>query len=434
MVSTFSNGARAATMTEPMDAARFDALLERLAGFSAPGAGVTRLPYDEAWCAAHRWLAGEARARGLAATADAAGNLFLHDPGLGAGDLSRPVLLVGSHLDSVRDGGRYDGAYGVIAGLVLATEHRGRPGVPVVGYVTAEEEQSRFDSQMMGARALLGLVHAAELEKTRDPDGVTWRAARDGAERAGCAAPVSTGDAPIRPVFRPALTLEPHIEQGPVLERERVALGLATAIAGFRRLRVRLNGASRHAGTTPLEMRRDTLTGAAEMVLAAETLARESGEPARVTAGRLVAEPGLFNVSPGAAELWLETRHSDEEALTRLTRTLRERCETIATRRGLTMSTEVVTSQAPTALSARWVDTAETLARERGVSARRIVSGAGHDTMEFARAGLDTILLFVPSRDGISHSPDEYTSPEALWTGVRFASALLERAATEVRS
>jgi allantoate deiminase len=420
-------------MTRAMDASGFDALLAELARFSAPGAGVTRLPYDDAWCAAHRWLAGEARAWGLAATADAAGNLFFHDPALVPGDLARPVLLVGSHLDSVRDGGRYDGAYGAIAGLVLAAEHRGRPGVPVVGHVTAEEEQSRFDSQMMGARALLGTIHATELDAVRDRDGVTWRVARASAERAGCAAPLLDGDAPIRPLFRPALTLEPHIEQGPVLERAATPLGLVTAIAGFRRLRLRVNGTPRHAGTTPLEMRRDALAGAAEMVLAAETLARESGDPARVTAGRLTAEPGLFNVSPGSAELWLETRHSDETALERLTRTLGERCEAIATRRGLTMSTEWVTSQAPTPLSARWVDHAETLARRQGIGARRMVSGAGHDSMEFARAGVEAILLFVPSRDGISHSPDEFTSAEALWTGVRFASALLDEAATEIR-
>jgi allantoate deiminase len=417
-----------------MDAARFDALLRQLARFSAPGAGVTRLAYDEAWCAAHRWLAGEARARGLAASADAAGNLYFHDPGLAPGDLKRPVLLVGSHLDSVRDGGRYDGAFGVVAGLVLAAEHRGRPGPPVVGHVTAEEEQSRFDSQMMGARALLGLVHAGELDTACDRDGVTWRAALAIAERAGCAAPLAAGDAPIRPLFRPALTLEPHIEQGPVLEQTGAALGLATAIAGFRRLRIGVTGTARHAGTTPLEMRRDALAGAAEMVLSAETLARASGDPARVTAGRLTAEPGLFNVSPGSAELWLETRHSDEGALQRLTHTLGERCEAIARRRGLALTTELVTSQAPTPLSERWVDTAATLAETQGLSARRMVSGAGHDTMEFARAGVETILLFVPSRDGISHSPDEYTSPAALWTGVRFASALLDRAAAEIRT
>ncbi|MFI5371576.1 MAG: Zn-dependent hydrolase [Candidatus Eisenbacteria bacterium] len=416
-------------MPDPMDATRFDALLQRLAGFTASGAGVTRLAYDGAWCAAHRWLADQARERGLAATTDAAGNLLFHDPALHPGDLGEPVTLVGSHLDSVRDGGRYDGAYGVLAGLVLAAEHRGRPGPQVVGFVTAEEEQSRFDSQMMGARALLGLVRDAELDEVRDRDGVTWRVARDAAERAGCASPLVGGETPMRPRFRATVTIEPHIEQGPVLEADGIPIGLVTAIAGFRRLRMSVIGEPRHAGTTPIEMRRDALAGAAEMVLVAETLARESGGPARITAGNLTASPGLFNVSPGAAELWLEVRHSDGATLARLATELGGRCGVIATRRGLTLRTELVTSQDPTPLSAALVEAGEITGRERGIATRHMVSGAGHDSMEFARAGLESTMVFVPSRGGISHAPDEYTGPEALWTGVCFTSALLERIA-----
>jgi allantoate deiminase len=341
------------------------------------------------------------------------------------------MILVGSHLDSVRDGGRYDGAYGVLAGMVLAAGHRRRPGPGVVGFVTAEEEQSRFDSQMMGARALLGLVRSAELDEVRDRDGVTWRAARDAAERAGCAAPLAAGEAPIRPLFRAAATVEPHIEQGPLLEAGGIPIGLVTAIAGFRRVRMVVTGEPRHAGTTPMELRRDALAGAAEMVLAAETLARESGGPARITAGNLTASPGLFNVSPGAAELWLEVRHAETGALTRLAAELGERCGAIAARRGLTLRTERVTSQDAMPLSAALADAGEAVAGELGIAARRMVSGAGHDSMEFARAGLESTMVFVPSRGGISHSPDEYTGPEAMWTGVRFTAALLERIAVE---
>jgi allantoate deiminase len=418
-------------MPEPMDALGFDDLLQRLAGFTAPGGGVTRFVYDAAWCSAHRWLREEALARGLVATVDAAGNLFFHDASVAPGDLSRPVLLVGSHLDSVRGGGRYDGAYGALAGLALAAEHRGRGGLTVVGFVTGEEEQSRFDSPMMGARTLLGLSRAGELDRVRDGEGVTWRAARDAAERAGCAAPIAPGDAPFRPCFRAAMMLEPHIEQGPVLEAGGLALGIVTHVAGYRRLRYTVTGAPRHAGTTPMDMRRDALAGAAEMVLAAETLALAAGDPARATAGDLRVSPGMTNVSPGGAEIGFEVRHAEPDRLSWLADTLAERCRAIAIRRGLALAIELVTTQPPTSLSERLAALADSLARELGLSARRMVSGAGHDTMEFARAGAESLLIFVPSRGGVSHAADEYTSPEALWAGVRFTSALIERIAPE---
>ncbi len=423
------SGVASRPMSDPMEPRAFERLLERLATFSAPGEGVTRFAYDAAWRDAHRWLADEARARGLTATPDAAGNLFLHDPAVRPDDPARPVLLVGSHLDTVRGGGRYDGAYGALAGLVLAAEHRGRAGMPVVGFITAEEEQSRFDYPLLGACALLGSPRAADLDRVRDRDGVTWRAARDEAERAGCAAPLAPGDAPFRPPFHAAITIEPHIEQGPVLEAERLALGIVTAVAGYRRIRGIVTGTPRHAGTTPMELRHDALTGAAEMALAAETLARTRGGSARVTTGELRVSPGQFNVSPGRAELWFDVRDAEAGALESLAAELLERCGAIAARRGLGFAAETVTSQPPTPLSARLVEAAVRLAREQGLAHRTMPSGAGHDSMEFARAGIESLMVFVPSRGGVSHSHEESTDAGSLWLGVRFTSALIERLA-----
>ena len=418
-------------MRDDLDAGTLDHLLSELARFTAPGAGVTRLAYDFHWLEAHRWLRAEAAARGLAATADAAGNLLFHDPSWAPGERSRPVLAVGSHLDSVREGGRYDGAYGTIAGLLLAARHRGRPGPPVVGFVTCEEEQSRFGSHMMGARSLLGLIGAAELDAVRDGNGVTWRQALAAAAAAGCAAPLGAGDRPVPPLFRAAIALELHIEQGPVLESEGLDLGIVEHIAGYRRLRAGLTGAARHSGTTPPPLRRDALAASAEIVLAAESLAREAGEPARVTAGNARVSPGLYNVVPGACEIWLEVRHADPGALGRLASLLEERSRDIARRRGIEIVLEEISRQEPTPLSAELAARAESLAREQGLRHRRMASGAAHDCMEFARAGVPALMLFVPSRGGISHAPDEYTSPEHLERGLTFAGELIDRLTRE---
>jgi len=403
--------------------------LERLARFGADGPGVTRLTYDDAWCDAHRWLAREADSLGLAATSDWAGNLFFHDPALGPGRTDTPVILIGSHLDSVVRGGRYDGAYGTVAGLVVAAASRGLPGLPVVGFVTCEEEDSRFHGGMMGGRSLLGRVGDAELDAVADRDGVTWRQALAAARERGCAAPAGPNGSATAPPFRPALQLELHIEQGPVLEAQRLGLGIVERIAGYRRWIARIEGESSHSGTTPMAMRRDTLTAAAEMILAAERLGREAGEPAVATAGFVRPEPGLFNVVPGACELWLEVRHDRPEALDDLAAGVAERCWEVAQGRGLRLALEEGAAQTPTALSPALADVAARLAQELEIAHRRMTSGAAHDTMIFAQAGIPALLVFVPSRAGVSHSPDEFTSESDLLTGVRFMDALCRRLA-----
>jgi allantoate deiminase len=415
----------------PIEFAASDILgrLEALARFSAGGPGVSRLAYDAAWCDAHRWLAREAEALGLAATADWAGNLFFHDPTIAPGRPDRPVLLVGSHLDSVMNGGRYDGAYGTIAGLLLAAANRGRPGLPVVGFVTCEEEGSRFHGGMMGGRSLLGRIERDELDAVTDRAGVTWRQALAVARARGCAAALTAPGPPYLPLFHPALQLELHIEQGPVLEAQGLALGIVERVAGYRRWIARLDGESRHSGTTPMAMRHDTLSAAAEMILAAEVAAREAGEPAVATAGFVRAEPGLFNVVPGGCELWLEVRHDRPENLLRLGADVAQRCWDIAQRRGVRLALEEGAAQAPTALSPALAALAVGLAQELRIPQRRMPSGAAHDTMILAQAGIPALLVFVPSRAGVSHSPDEFTPETDLLVGVRFMGALCQRLA-----
>ncbi|HYM82400.1 MAG TPA: Zn-dependent hydrolase [Candidatus Limnocylindria bacterium] len=400
--------------------------LAALSDFGSAGAGVTRLAYDPAWLEAHRWLRDEADRLGLDATSDWAGNLFFHSPDIDP-DTSEPVLLVGSHLDSVVGGGRFDGAFGVVSGLLTAASLQGQPGVPIVGFATAEEEDSRFHGGMMGARSLLGLVSPDELDAVRDADGVSWAEALAVACAEGCAAPMPSGLPPRAPRIPLARSLELHVEQGPTLEAEGLALGIVTRVAGYRRWRARFDGEARHSGTTPMGHRKDALAAAAELVLAVESLARERGEPAVGTAGRIEAEPGLFNVVPGRCEVWLELRHSESRALDVLETELGRRAAGVAERRGLALTFERVSTQEPSALDATLGDAARDVAAELGVTSCRMVSGAAHDTMVFARSGVPSLLLFVPSQGGISHSPDEYTDAEQLFAGHRVGLELCRR-------
>lgn len=395
-------------------------LSETLAGlgrFSADGPGVTRFAYDDHWCDAQRWLAGRAVELGLTATPDAAGNLFFHAPDVAPGT---PAVLVGSHLDTVRHGGLYDGAYGAVCGLLVAAELRDRKDLPVVGMVTAEEEGSRYSGDMLGTRAILGRMSPTELDTMRDEAGISWRDALRHAHERDCATSLAAGARPCPVMFPPAAMIEIHIEQGPVLESERLAIGIVEHIVGYRRLRARVRGEARHAGTTPMRLRKDALAAAAEMILAVENEAREMGEPAVATAGHVTAEPGLYNVVPGASEVWIEMRHVDVEKVAALEASVTARCRSIAARREVDLDMERVAGLEPAALSTPMAREAESLARELGVAHRRMVSGAGHDAMLFAAAGVPTLMFFVPSRGGISHAPDEHTDPADLWTGLRF--------------
>lgn len=411
-------------MNEPIQESTLQEWLDGLRRFGADGRGVTRLAYGKAWCEAQRWLAGRAEGLGLACSVDAGGNLFAHAPGLSP---HSRAIFIGSHLDTVRQGGAYDGGYGSVAGILLAAMCLGSNGTPVVAYVSAEEEGSRFSAPFLGARSMLDLARSEDLDSIRDGDGVSWRTALDFARERCCSAPVSAGPRPFEPLFQPVMELELHIEQGPVLEAENRELGVVTAIIGFQRVEVRIVGEARHAGTTPMSMRRDALVAAAECIWSAEVLAVEHGDPAVATVGRAEAAPGAFNVVPGECELRLDVRHGDPAILAIMLAELEKRFRAIAERREVKLDWKAVSAHAPALMAPEMIAEAVALAGEMVFSFKTMVSGAGHDSMIFAGAGVPSMMVFVPSRKGISHHPDEFTSASELWEGVRFSRALLER-------
>ena len=401
-------------------AGELEELLQTLGGFSQGSPGVTRLVYSDAWCDAHLWLAGRARALGLAATSDAVGNLFFHDPSVQPGESQRPVLMIGSHLDTVSGDGRLDGAYGVLAALRVAAALRDRRALPVVGFASSAGEECRFGQAAPGAHGLLGLVRREELEFASDRDGMSWARALGRVRERGCAAPVAIGDHPCPALFRPAQMLELHVEQGPLLENEGLDLGIVERVAGCRRLRVMLTGEARHSGTTPMTLRRDALAAAAEMVLATERLARKAGPPAVATAGVLRVAPGDPTTVPGACELGIEVRHTEQARLVELAAAVGRQCRAVAENRGIEIVVEEGPGLDPVALSPTLVQAACALAERLGVAHTRMTSGAAHDAMAFARNDVPALLLFVPSRYGVSRSPDEFTAPAQLATGQRF--------------
>jgi allantoate deiminase len=321
------------------------------------------------------------RAAGLETREDALGNL--------AGRRGEPGLVIGSHLDSVADAGRYDGILGILVGIAIA---EALPGVPLEVVAFADEDGLRFQSIYLGSRAFVGELTPEELN-LRDSSGVALRDAIDAAP----GAPLHAPDA--RAYF------EVHIEQGPVLESEDLPLGVVTAIAGQSRFNLVFEGHAGHAGTTPMELRRDAAAAAAEFVLAAERVAR--AEPGLVaTVGELNVPRGAVNVIPGRADVTLDVRHQLDAVREAALGRLRAETDAIAERRGVSVTWSTISEQRATRCTPALVARVAEAVAATGVDVRELPSGAGHDTVTMARV-TDVAMLFVRCAGGISHHPDE---------------------------
>jgi N-carbamoyl-L-amino-acid hydrolase len=374
--------------------ADFDAL----AAFGAtPDGGVDRPSLSEAHLAARAWLLERAAAAGLEPRVDAAGNhsALLAAPG--------PTLMLGSHLDSVPNGGRFDGSLGVIAALhvLLAVQDAGlRLPVALEAIDFTDEEGTLVG--LLGSGALTGTLRK---ESLLGPRGGR-EALVAGLTRAGLRED-ELGSAQRDPS---SLTgyLELHIEQGPVLERAGVQIGVVTSIVGSCSFWLVFRGEANHAGTTPMDARRDAGLAAAAFELGAEEIVRRDFPGCVATVGDLRLEPGAFNVVPGAARVSLECRAPEPEPLARLETALLERAHVAAAARRVELEIEPVGRGGPTPLDPGVCDVIEEAAGALGLTSMRVPSGAGHDAQALAgvtRAG----MVFVPSVNGKSHDPSELT-------------------------
>lgn len=384
-------------------------------GGNADGS-VTRLAWSPELFDAYGRIGGELRGLGLEVEVDAAGNLFGRwQAGSGA-----PVL-VGSHLDTVPSGGRFDGALGVVAAVHavrLLKEEGFEPARPLWVVAFMDEEGTRFGASLFGSRALVG-EDVAGLADRVDASGVTLREAMAATGRdvggVGTASRIAEVGA----------YLELHIEQGPVLEAAGVQIGVVTSIVGLRGYRVRLVGQANHAGTTPMRLRRDAFAGAARIALELRAAALEL-DRATANVGQITVEPGGANVVPGRADFTIDARAPTPEGIGEWERIIEETVARVAGEEGLEAEMEQTFALEPLELDPQLVATVERAAAAVGASSLRLASGAGHDAMVIGHH-VPAAMIFVPSARGISHSPEEYSDPAEVELGMRVLAETLRQ-------
>ncbi len=402
-----------------MSAARVVSRLLELNAVSDDPAGLKRLTLSSAHKRAVELVSGWMRAGGLDTRLDPTGTLVgrLESQRTGAAK----TLLIGSHIDSVRNGGMFDGPLGVVIAIEALDQLRARGvALPFAVEVLAfgDEEGVRFPTSLTGSRAAAGTFDPASLD-TRDAAGVSRREAL---VAFGCDPDLIGAEA-----RDPASTLgyvEVHIEQGPVLEQRDLALGLVTAINGASRGEIFIKGEAGHSGTVPMAMRRDAAAAAAEIILAVEEVGKGTPDLA-ATVGRMEVPNGAVNVVPGAARLSLDVRSpSDADRAEALTR-IRARIAEIAGRRGVAADVSI-SYDMPAAPCDPWLmDAFERALVAQGHAPFRLPSGAGHDAMSF-RGRIPQSMLFVRCRGGISHRPDEFASQADIAAALSVLEAFLE--------
>ncbi|HWC75071.1 MAG TPA: Zn-dependent hydrolase, partial [Gemmatimonadales bacterium] len=353
-----------------------------------PDGGTFRPLYSPAWAAAvervERWM----KEAGLKTRRDAAGNLWGRAEGTDKGK----AIVTGSHIDTVRHGGRLDGALGIVAGLAAVEslrETHGRPKLSLEVVAICEEEGSRFTTNFWGSRAITGAIDRVDPEIAA---AMRERGLDAGTIRAAAREDIST-------------FVELHIEQGAVLETSGTPLAVVSAIVGTAHLEVGVTGRADHAGTTPMELRHDALAGAAAMIHAIESLARSLGRPAVATVGRLLVEPDQINVIPGRAVFTVDLRHADLGARRGLEERIRSLCSTIAAERSLGVAIRTLQERPPVPMDPEIRRLLARAAQDCDVEAPEMVSGAGHDAQILA-ARCKVGMLFVPSIGGRSHCPE----------------------------
>lgn len=362
-----------------------------------------------------RW----AESAGCGITVDKMGNVFARRPGK---DNSLAPVLMGSHLDTQPTGGKFDGNYGVLAGLeVLRTlnDFNVETARPLEVVVWTNEEGSRFQPSMVASGVFAGVFDLAYGLSRADADGKTIGAEL---QRIGYAGEAAVGGREIAAFF------EAHIEQGPILEAESKTIGVVEGVQGIRWFEYYVTGQEAHAGPTPMNVRHDALQGAARMIAEADRIATARSPNARATVGVVEAFPNSINVIPGRVKFTVDLRHPDDEVLGAMDRELRAASEKIAKDRGLTLEIKEIWHNPPVAFAPECVRTVQAAVDKLGYSNRRIVSGAGHDAVNISKVA-PTAMIFVPCKDGISHNEIEDASKADIGAGCQILlQAMVERA------
>lgn len=378
---------------------------------SDPAGGITRLLYTQEWVNSQHELKKIMEEAGFNAYFDEIGNLF------GRLEGSTPdtgTILTGSHVDTVRCGGKLDGMFGIIAGIVAVRYLKRKYGTPkrsleIVSF--AEEEGSRFPFVFWGSKSFLGMAGKEDVAHLKDNDGVLFSDAINGAGFG-----FKTDSGKVREDIKNFIEI--HIEQGNVLEREGLEIGVVSSIVGQRRFKVKVGGTANHAGTTPMEYRKDALYAASRMISSVIGKAKSYGSPLVTTAGFIEIKPNIPNVVPGEAEFSLDVRHTDKDFLKQFTEEANTIMQQIAGECGVEMAVNMWMDELPVPMSDEIVDCLKNVCERGNINYRVMHSGAGHDSQLLAKY-VPTAMLFVPSKDGVSHNPAEHTDSGYLEKGVR---------------
>ena len=415
-------------MTPHVNSERLLDGLRTLATFSEPATegaeqpgdtAVTRIVFTERDREARAWLAAQAEAAGLTNHADAVGNTFFRWQG---SEPELPAVATGSHLDAIPNAGMYDGTVGVLGGLeaIRALQASGfSPKRSIELILFTSEEPTRFGIGCLGSRLLSGTLSADAAAKLRDKDDQPLDDVR---RAAGFIAPLAS--AQLSPGHY-AHFVELHIEQGPILERGGLDIGIVTAIAAPASSRITIQGEGGHAGAMLMPIRKDALAAASEVILAAEAAALATGAIDTVaTVGMCDVFPGAVNSVPSRVRLSLDVRDIDEARRDKVLVNIQQACEATAASRGVTIRIEVINSDAPASCSPTILDAIETACNEDHAKSQRMVSRAYHDSLFMARI-CPIAMIFIPCRGGVSHRPDEFSTPESIAQGTRILAKTL---------
>jgi allantoate deiminase len=383
--------------------------------------GVSRPVYSAPWQAAQAALAADFDAAGLRVERDAVGNVW----GFLDGSDGGKAIVTGSHVDSQCPGGRFDGALGIIAGLLAITVLKERFGPPqrTLAVVSlAEEEASRFPTaNFWGSRAVIGRIGPDEPVNMADLDGVSMATAMRDAGLDPDLIPTAARD-------DIAAFIELHIEQGPMLEQSGYPVGIVEQIVGYRHYVVELRGEANHSGTTPMDLRRDPMAGAAEIISGVINTAHRMGRPAVTTVGRMLVEPNGRSVIPEVVRITVDVRHTDPDALALLQQRHERLFAEVAERRDLALSIRVDSDRSPCPCDPELVATVRQAAEAAGIPALTMPSGAVHDAMQMA-AIAPIAMIFVPSHRGLSHTPAEFTPTADIVAGIEVLAHTLHQLA-----
>ncbi|HEX4582126.1 MAG TPA: M20 family metallo-hydrolase [Acidobacteriaceae bacterium] len=389
------------------------------------GTAVTRIVFSADDLRARTWLKELAVAEGFDVRDDAVGNIFIRWAGT---EPNLPAVATGSHTDAIPHAGMYDGTVGTLGGLeaIRALKRSGlRPRRSIELIMFTSEEPTRFGIGCLGSRLLSGALDPHRADALQDKDEAPLSAVRTAS---GFTGPLSS--VPLPPNHYHAW-IELHIEQGPLLEREGIPIGIVTSIAAPAGCRFTITGFGGHAGALLMPDRKDALCAAAELILSIEKRALASGAIDTVaTVGTCDVHPGAVNSVPSRVVLQLDIRDTDPARREVVMQAIRHDCEELCQRRKVTITEELINADAPAQSSPHILQLLDEICKEQGIANKKMVSRAYHDSLFMARIA-PIAMIFIPCRNGVSHRPDEYAAPQDIVLGTRVLAQVLAKLASE---